>query len=54
MLKILNEMINIYDNMWLDIAIDNNISLQDKLVIFNLIIKSTEKVEKLKEGLNNE
>ena len=39
MLKILDEMINIYDNMWLDIAIDNNISLQDKLVIFNLLFK---------------
>lgn len=54
MLKVLNEMIDIYDNMWLDIAIDNKISIHDKVIIFNLIIKSSEKIEKLKEGLNNE
>ncbi|MBR4003406.1 MAG: hypothetical protein IKI95_05070 [Clostridia bacterium] len=51
---VLNEMITIYDNMWLDIAIDNNISIHDKVIIFDKIIKCSEKVEKLKEGLNNE
>lgn len=56
MMEILDNMIDIYDNMIIDLCIDNKISIHDKTPILQIIIPINDTLKKIKKDRtkNNE
>ena len=56
MMDILDNMIDIYDNMIIDLCIDNTISIHDKTLIFKVIIPINDTLKQIKKDRtkNNE
>lgn len=50
-MTILNEMIDIYDNMIIDICIDNKISIHDKTIILKLISSINNDLKEFRKDL---